>query len=371
MPRTRARFDLRRPLQTMLSDERPSATWPTALALVALCTFAATAQAALPARAPANAPSSEQVCAEAQAQPLKAQPPSGPLAARDLPNCDALALYYGFSGKPNYPAALQCAYYQRAHPNEHEGNPFAGPGILSMLYANGQGVDLDLDLAVRFTCEVTSAAVAEISGRLEHLEQLRTEGANETPFDLCDDATSGYMAGACANVQSKFRSVKRNQQLAALQTGWTPATKTAFAHLSQAEDAFAETRSREEVDLSGTARAMFSIDEAETLRDQVLVNLKDFKAGRIPAATAAQADQAEQEMNATLAQLKSLPADAWKFTTVTFEGIDKTQQTWLTTRDAWIAFARVAYPSLGDDRVRSRLTRQRAHQLRSLLKMLK
>ena len=77
MPRTRARFDLRRPLQTMFSDERPSATWPTALALVALCTFAATAQAALPARAPANAPSSEQVCAAAQAQPLKAQPQIG------------------------------------------------------------------------------------------------------------------------------------------------------------------------------------------------------------------------------------------------------------------------------------------------------
>jgi len=31
----------------------------------------------------------------------------------------------------------------------------------------------------------------------------------------------------------------------------------------------------------------------------------------------------------------------------------------------------VAYPILGDDRVRSRLTRQRAHQLRSLLKTLK
>ena len=162
MPRFRARFDLRRPLQTMLSDERPLAAWPTALALMALCTCAATAQAALPARAPASAPSSEQVCTQALAQPLKAQPPSGPLAARDLPNCDALALYYGFNGKPNYPAALQCAYYQRAHANPQVGDPFAGPGILSMLYANGQGVDLDLDLAVRFTCENPWAAQAEI-----------------------------------------------------------------------------------------------------------------------------------------------------------------------------------------------------------------
>ncbi len=313
---------------------------------------------------------SEATCAQALALPLKVQVPTGPLPARDLPNCDAQALYYGFEGKPNHPAALQCAYYQRAHPNPQVGDPFAGPGVLSMLYANGDGVDLDLDLAARFTCENPWAAPAEISGRLDHLEQLRTEGANEAPFDLCDDATSGLMAGACANVQARFRTSKRAKELSALQTGWTPAARTAFAQVSQAEEAFAELRSREELDLSGTARAMFSIQEREVLRDQVLVNLKDFKAARIPTATAAQAAQAEQDMNATLAQLQRAPAASWEGLTITPDGIARTQQAWIAARDAWIAFAHVAYPKLGDDRVRSRLTRQRAHQLRSLLKMV-
>ncbi len=365
MPRIRARFNPRRPLGSARHGRR----WPatrSAAGRAAVCIALAWGVLAAPAHA---ASATEQTCAEALARPLKAPPPTGPLTARELPQCDALALYYGFAAKPDHAAALQCAYYQRAHPNPQVGDPFAGPGILSMLYANGDGVELDLDLAVRFTCENTWAAPAELAGRLEHLAQLRAEGANEAPFDLCDDATSGLMAGACAKVQANFRAAKRHQALATLQSDWTPAAKAAFAPVSQAEAAFAEVRSREEVDLSGTARAMFSIGEAETLRDQVLVNLKDFKAGRIPAATAAQADQADREMNATLAQLKAAPAAAWDGLTITPDGIAKTQQAWLAARDAWIAFARIAYPNLGDDRVRSRLTRQRAHQLRSLLKM--
>jgi len=367
MPRNRARFTWSDPA-TGRAPRWPAL--PCALFTACLYTWAAPALATLPA--PTRAPEKvwEKTCAQALAQPLKVKEPTGPLSARELPNCDAQALYYGFEGKPNHRAALQCGYYQRAHPNPQVGDPFAGPGVLSMLYANGDGVDLDLDLAVRFTCENTWAAPAEISARLEHLERLRTEGANEAPFDLCDDGGSGLMAGACANVQARFRTSKRAKELNALQTGWTPAAKTAFAQLAKAEDAFAEARSREEVDLSGTARAMLSIEEAETLHDQVLVNLKDFKAGRIPAATAAQADQAERDMNATLAQLNSAPAAAWEGMTITPAGIARTQQTWLAARDAWVAFARVAYPNLGDDRVRSRLTRQRAHQLRSLLKMV-
>ena len=139
MPRIRARFNPRRPLGSARHGRR----WPatrSAAGRAAVCIALAWGVLAAAAHA---ASATEQTCAEALARPLKTPPPTGPLTARELPQCDALALYYGFAAKPDHAAALQCAYYQRAHPNPQVGDPFAGPGILSMLYANGDGVELE------------------------------------------------------------------------------------------------------------------------------------------------------------------------------------------------------------------------------------
>ncbi|MDQ2842835.1 MAG: hypothetical protein M3Y72_17710 [Acidobacteriota bacterium] len=75
------------------------------------------------------------------------------MAESALSACNSEALYYGFDKPPNFAAALQCAYYERAHPRPSEGNPFYGPGVLSMIYANGKGAERDYRLAIRFSCE--------------------------------------------------------------------------------------------------------------------------------------------------------------------------------------------------------------------------
>src|SRR5229473_1675900 len=58
----------------------------------------------------------EQVCKHAEAQPLAPIQPAGPLSGDQLIKCDETAFYYGFGEEPNYPAALQCGWFQRAHP---------------------------------------------------------------------------------------------------------------------------------------------------------------------------------------------------------------------------------------------------------------
>jgi hypothetical protein len=61
------------------------------------------------------------VCSRALATSFPPDAAALARAASDKPalaagQCDEQALYYGFGESPNYPAALQCAYRHRAHP---------------------------------------------------------------------------------------------------------------------------------------------------------------------------------------------------------------------------------------------------------------
>jgi hypothetical protein len=306
----------------------------------------------------------KQICAADTATPLAAPLFDRPEPEEQLKTCDPTALYYGYDRPPDPQAALQCGYYQRAHPNPHRGDPFYGPGTLTMLYANGMGVDRNYDLAIRFACENTWAAPAEMEYRIGHLEYLRDTHATTKVFDLCDDGTSGLMMGACADVQENFADVHRRLVLTTLSRGWPPQTQEAFRSLQQDEDAFEEARSGQEVDLSGTGRAAFELYERGRLRDQFLINLHRFSQGTIPVVTPDQAQAADRKLNDLYQQLQTQPADMG---TIKPEGIRQTEEAWLKLRDQWIAFGRLAYPNLSADRLRSQLTHLRIHQLQSLL----
>src|SRR5262249_40662403 len=58
-----------------------------------------------------------QACVPFTTQPF--QPPTfaHPIPEAELKKCDAAALYYGFDRPPDFAAARQCGYYQRAHSN--------------------------------------------------------------------------------------------------------------------------------------------------------------------------------------------------------------------------------------------------------------
>ncbi|MEP6717117.1 MAG: lysozyme inhibitor LprI family protein [Terriglobia bacterium] len=296
----------------------------------------------------------KQVCKSALAEPLT--PPALPAA---LDQCDSAALYYGFNKPADPAAALQCAWYQRAHPKPTVGDPFSGPGVLSMLYANGAGVARDYHLAIRFTCENTWAADAEKEGRIAHLEKQPAK------FDLCDDATSGLMEGACEAIHQRFATAKRRPDVDAITAKWSAAVKEKFKVLEAAQDAFIAARTANEVDLSGTGRAAFSLAEEGLLRDQFLIDLRRFGKGSMRPASAADFRKADQDLNDAYSQIRQAPAAAWQGT-VKPEGIRETEAAWLKLRDAWVDFARAAWPRLSADTVRTQITRLRVHQLQSL-----
>jgi uncharacterized protein YecT (DUF1311 family) len=312
------------------------------------------------------ASNSEEVCKAALTWPLPPEP-SGPLSAAQLKNCDEEELYYGFSGKPNYAAALQCGWYQRTHPEPYNSSMFRGPGVLAMLYANGYGVARDYKLAMRFVCENEWSAEAELDYRLGHLAYLRDGGAENEPFDLCTDATSGLTGGWCADISARTEGVKRERRLHAAVAKLPPAAREKLPALQKAEAEFEKTRVETEIDLSGTLRGAFQIEDEQKLREQFVMNLTRFAAVDIPKSGAAELAKLDGQLNEAYQRIQHSPAKTWEYGTIKPEGIQRTQRTWIKLAAAWEDFGRVAYPSLSSKAIRAQLIRLRLHQLRSLL----
>jgi hypothetical protein len=302
----------------------------------------------------------------AREQSLAPIEPAGPLAGDQLASCDETALYYGLGEKPNYTTALQCGWYQRAHPQHTRGNMFYGPGVLAMLYANGRGVSRNFDLAIRFACENEWTAEAEFAYRIGHLEHLRETRSQGAAFDLCDDITSGLSDGACTSIRTRTSDAVRARKIALILRGLSPSANRAFLSLEAAEAAFEKARVDGEVDLSGTSRGAFALAEQAVLRDQFLINLRRFRTGDIPATPPSGLSLLDRDLNETYQQIQHSPASKWEFGTVKPEGIRDTQRKWVLLVDAWTSFARTAYPNLSTTSVRAQLIRLRLRQLRSL-----
>ncbi len=307
-----------------------------------------------------------QVCEQATAQPVQAPALTGPLSAKELAGCDETALYYGIGRDPDYAAALQCGWYQRAHPQHRIGNMFYGPGVLAMLYANGKGVPRDYGLAMRFACEDEWAAEAEDELRIGHLQQLRASGNAAAKFDLCDDITSGLSDGFCTSIQTRMGDVARAREIAALVKRLSPVAKSAFESLQAAETAFEKARVENEVDLTGTSRGAFVLQEQAELRDQFFNNLRQCATGGIPAASGAELGSLDRELNEVYRRILNAPAEKWEFGTVKPEGIRATERRWVALTEAWSSFAQAASPSLPVTGVRAHLVRLRLKQLQAL-----
>lgn len=310
----------------------------------------------------------KQICSQVTAQPLPERSSARLESESWLSHCNAEELYYGFDRPADPVAALQCAYYERAHPQPERGDPFYGPGVLAMLYANGKGVPRDYDLAIRFACENSWAAEVEMELRVGHLEFLRDTHATTSDFDLCDDGTSGLTEGACESVVQGFADAKRQKELNAIGASWPSQVKQAFKALQEAENAFEDARTGNEVDLSGTGRAAFELEERGRLRDQFLINLRRFAKGDLPEASSVAGRAVDGKLDDVYQQIQQSPASDWRWGTIKPSGIRETERAWLKLCDAWVEFGRVAYPSLSADRIRTQLNRLRLHQLQSLIR---
>jgi uncharacterized protein YecT (DUF1311 family) len=294
-----------------------------------------------------------------------------PVPQRDIGSapagCDSETLYYGDDGDGrgrDLSAARQCAYRSRA---AGDAGVFDGSGVLMMLYANGDGVERNIPLAKRFACEYEGAP-AEVEGRLEHLDAI-ADGSDTQPIDICDDLTSGMMMGFCEARGADFARVVRADRWNALQSAWTPAQRSAWTALRRAADAYFESASTNEIDMSGTARGAFATQAYEVLDIALLDDVERFEEGARPDEKAGDFADADKALNAAYRSTRAT-LDAGKgkdgfgeYGTIDADGVRETQRLWLPYRDAWVAFAAARYPDTPADAWRAWLTRRRTEAL--------
>lgn len=281
---------------------------------------------------------------------------------RTLANCSSRDLYYGFDRPADPVNARKCAYLEVEQGDEQI---FGGSSILMMLYANGKGVARNMDLAIKFACKLNMTGAIEDKYRVMHLAKLKQERWSGDNFSLCDDITSGFMQGACADIGARFAEAKRNKKLAKLVGDWKEKDKAAFKKFEQVFERFVKDRVDNEVDLSGTGRAAFQFEEETRLRNDLALSIEKYERREFPTYTSDQLITADKELNDLYAKIQKNKTPSWG--TTTKEGIKKTQRAWLKYRDAWVDFAQQKYPEVLAVSWKTWLTQNRITMLEEFL----
>jgi hypothetical protein len=309
------------------------------------------------------------MCREALTAPLTPSAPDPSLK----PDCDSAASYYGIGRPVDYNAARSCAFVELAEPQPNNPSLFAGPGVLSMIYANGHGVRADFELAIRFACLNEWSSPAETEAHLDLFNEAKENGHLD-PFDLCDDATSGNSEGACMSIQARLSDIDRNKKIDALRAALATSVIPSFDSLRKAETDFETAYTANEMNMTGMARPAAYYEELNDLRDQFLADLERVTAPGFHEAIPLK--KADKTLTSTLkpfrlgaakAVLHSAPKGIAN-SSVTFKGVEEAQRAWLPLREAWMTFASAASsaPHAGDQ-AGAVVTLERAGQLNQLM----
>ncbi|WP_263353936.1 lysozyme inhibitor LprI family protein [Acidicapsa acidisoli] len=304
-------------------------------------------------------------CTQYAQTPLPAEAASFSAPAQ-WPACASYKLHSGIGTKVDLEAARKCAWQERLasqaglEPRHTVASVLGGAATLAQLYANADGVERNIPLAIRFACEA-GGAPAEIGGRIEHLESLAKQTIPpKENFKFCDDITSGFMQGFCEAYESELADQSRANALSNLSSKWSESQRQAFATLTKAHAAYAKAHGSGEIDTSGTARAAEEISAEQSLRDSFLAAIQIFEKGSLPNYSATEVQKADTDLNQIYRKaITDAEANKSKYGAVQPEGIRAAERAWLTYRDAWTQFAKLHYPAVSAESWLTLLTKDR------------
>lgn len=230
---------------------------------------------------------------------------------------------------------------------------------LAEIYANGWGVARNPTLAIALSCHA-SQVPAELHGIVRYLDSTRSRKRLEPPYAFCDHVTSGLSGGICAAMANEVAELRHEHELAQMTQVWSFQEKAAFENLRTSVREYIQAHSRNELDMSGTARAQLALDEERKLMDEFYNSIKDFESSQFPH---------DANLQMTEAELKTLLPQFTKkalgqSSTITKEGIKTTQTKWEEYVKSFLSFAKLRYPGVSPDIFKTWLTRQRIDLLK-------
>ncbi len=308
-------------------------------------------------QSPITDPGAKRICdAVKDVQPSPQDQPSADEKTA-LANCSSQDLYFGFGGAADPAKARKCAYAEMARGKDDL--DIAGRAILMMVYANGNGAERNLDLAIKFACQMPGGP-GDVLGNIYELERFR-KAPPTARFSVCDHSSAPHLYKSCATLGDRSDRVERAQQVASIISQWSEKDRKAFRPVQQAAQKFFKSRASSEINLQPT----FEVQEIAFMEREFIAKLQQLQKGELPAFSAGDARKAQTELEETYAATQKDPNRRWG--TATVEGVRNTQQLWLPYRDAWVKFGKTKYPNVSADSWRTWITQERIAMLRHLL----
>jgi hypothetical protein len=345
-------------------------------------------------------------CARYRKTPL---PSELNVSARET-TCDSYKSYYGLETPVDYARARNCAARERATirktgntiPDDTAGisDSLSGPVILTMLYANGQGVPRNPAVALRMTCEsIDNQQIGSpdvfasedqnktlIPALLKTVEDTANEKTTE-PLDMCN-----YVPGVarletmCDAITLTRDQLDREHDITSLSAKFTTAQRAAFQNLLDALRAYYKAHDAQETSVMGHLLDSGAWNGILSDREHLLIDdIHRFESGNLPTYTEAQYKSAERNHTAAFQydvneaakdmtgiqknfigdhtaptrpeDTNQLPED------LSPNALRATEQLWLAYRGAWVDFAHLRYAQVSRDSWLAWITLQHTHDL--------
>ena len=302
-------------------------------------------------------PGAQKMCAAVKDTQLPAQDQPTPDEKKALANCSSQDLYYGF-GQPTDPVkARKCAYVEM----EQGKDPLdiAAQSILMMVYANGQGADRNMDVAIKLACEMPGAP-GDVAGNIYELERFRKAPPNAR-YSVCDHSAAPHLYKSCAILGDRFDAIQRAKQISDITSSWSAKDRKAFASLQQAAEDFFKVRASSEINLEPT----FEVQEMAFMENGFISKLQQLQKGELPSFSAADKKKAQEELDEAYAATQKDPKRRWG--TASVAGVQHAQQLWIAYRNAWVKFGKIKYPKVTADSWETWLDQERLAMLEKLL----
>jgi len=270
---------------------------------------------------------------------------------KKLEHCDSTVLYYGFDKEPDYTMARYCALINQDW------------DILTMIYANGKGIQRDLSIAIYFAC-LLEATPHEFEKRVKHLNYMKNGKLFKKEFDFCDDAISRDTVLICMDLDKKLNDSKQEKNLNALIAKWSLEEKYLYKNLQKASVDYFESRIENEMEMSGSGAVEISIMENINLNNRMIDHMKKINQCDIPHWSNKQYKEADNKLNYLYNKLKKI--DFSDVVGIKMDGIKKTEKSWLKYRDSWVLFGHKKCPDVSIDSWKMIITNERITELEHL-----
>lgn len=289
-------------------------------------------------------------CPAYQTVPLPAEADRIP-PPKSFPDCASYRSYRGIGRPRNYSEARACAWQERAARDagleRKDFYPWFAEGslILADIYINGDGVQRNIPLAIRFACE-SDEGIAQLA--LPEIPKLTGSSSPRAPFEFCDYAATTITMNFCSLYRTEVDDDRKSRYYRSIEISMKSEEKTAFEKLLAASDKYINDHGLE-VDQGGTIRGIRTSGSQNILKDLFRTELSRFENKKWPALSENQVKTADvslrHELLDKIQELSKQTQEQIRDGAVSADDLKKVQKSWENYRDAWFAFAQLRYPS--------------------------